>query len=70
MALYHFSVKQVSRGKGQTVVNSAAYISGQKLYNDYYGSFFCVVQGDFIILWDAFLATFFTVSIDSSLVLI
>ena len=37
MALYHFSVKQVSRGKGQTVVNSAAYISGQKLYNDYYG---------------------------------
>ena len=37
MALYHFSVKQVSRGKGQTVVNSTAYISGQKLYNDYYG---------------------------------
>ena len=37
MALYHFSVKQVFRGKGQTVVNSAAYISGQKLYNDYYG---------------------------------
>ena len=37
MALYHFSVKQVSRGKGQTVVNSAAYISGQRLYNDYYG---------------------------------
>lgn len=36
MALYYFSVKQVSRGKGQTVVNSAAYISGQKLYNDYY----------------------------------
>ena len=29
MALYHFSVKQVSRGKGQTVVNSAAYISGR-----------------------------------------
>ena len=37
MALYHFSVKQVSRGKGQTVVNSADYISGQKFYNDYYG---------------------------------
>ena len=32
-----FFGKQVSRGKGQTVVNSAAYISGQKLYNDYYG---------------------------------
>lgn len=27
----------MSRGKGQMVVNSAAYISGQKLYNDYYG---------------------------------
>ena len=27
MSLYHFSVKQVSRGKGQTVVGSAAYIS-------------------------------------------
>ena len=36
MSLYHFSVKQVSRGKGQTVVNSAAYISGQILHNDYY----------------------------------
>ncbi|MGN0354860.1 MAG: MobQ family relaxase, partial [Muricoprocola sp.] len=36
MSLYHFSVKQVSRGKGQTVVNSAAYISGKKLHNDYY----------------------------------
>ena len=36
MSLYHFSVKQVSRGKGQMVVGSAAYISGQKLHNDYY----------------------------------
>jgi ATP-dependent exoDNAse (exonuclease V) alpha subunit len=36
MALYHFSVKQISRGKGQTVVGSAAYISGEKLYNEYY----------------------------------
>ena len=36
MSLYHFSVKLISRGKGQTVVGSAAYISGQKLHNDYY----------------------------------
>lgn len=36
MSLYHFSVKQVSRGKGQSVLNSAAYISGQKLHSDYY----------------------------------
>ena len=32
-----FFSKAGFRGKGQTVVNSAAYISGQKLYNDYYG---------------------------------
>ena len=36
MSLYHFSVKQVSRGKGQSAVNSAAYISGQRLYSEYY----------------------------------
>lgn len=36
MSLYHFSVKQVSRAKGQSAVNSAAYISGQKLYSEYY----------------------------------
>ena len=27
MSLYHFSVKQVSRGKGQTVVGSAVNIT-------------------------------------------
>ena len=36
MSLYHFSVKQVSRGKGQSAVNSAAYISGERLYSEYY----------------------------------
>lgn len=36
MALYHFSVRHVSRGKGQMVVASAAYISGQKIYDGYY----------------------------------
>ncbi len=29
MALYHFSVKQVSRGKGQTVVNSQRIFRGR-----------------------------------------
>jgi len=37
MALYHFNVTQVSRGKGQSSVASASYISGEKLYDKYYG---------------------------------
>ena len=36
MALYHFSVRHVSRGKGQMVVASAAYISGQRIHDSYY----------------------------------
>ena len=36
MALYHFSVRHVSGGKGQMVVASAAYISGQRIYDGYY----------------------------------
>ena len=38
MALYHFNVTQVSRGKGQSAVASAAYRSGEKLNDDYYGT--------------------------------
>ena len=37
MSLYHFNVKQVSRGKGGCAVASAAYISGEKIQDDYYG---------------------------------
>lgn len=37
MSLFHFSVTQKSRGAGQSVVASAAYISGTKLHDDYYG---------------------------------
>ena len=37
MALYHFHVTQVKRSAGQSVVNSAAYRAGEKLYSDYYG---------------------------------
>ena len=36
MALYHFSIRHVSRGKGQMVVASAAYISGQRIFDSYY----------------------------------
>lgn len=37
MALYHFSVKQVKRSEGHTAIAAAAYISGEKLYDHYYG---------------------------------
>lgn len=40
MALYSFQAKQCSRGKGQSCVNSASYISGQKLYCEYLGQSF------------------------------
>ena len=36
MALYHFSVRHVSREKGQMVVASAAYIAGQRIFDSYY----------------------------------
>ena len=39
MALYHFHVAQVKRSAGQSVVESAAYRAGEKLYSEYYGQF-------------------------------
>jgi hypothetical protein len=37
MALYHFSVKAISRADGRSVVACAAYRAGEKLRCDYYG---------------------------------
>ena len=37
MAIYHFHVAQISRGKGQTAVSAAAYRAGEKLHDNYYG---------------------------------
>ena len=37
MAIYHFSVKAISRGTGRSAVAAAAYRSGEKLVCDYYG---------------------------------
>ena len=37
MALYHFNLKQISRNNGQSVISSAAYRAGEKLYSSYYG---------------------------------
>ena len=36
-AIYHFSMKIISRGKGKSAVGAAAYRSGQKLTNEYDG---------------------------------
>ena len=37
MALFHFSVTQVRRGAGQSIIASAAYRAGERLYSEYYG---------------------------------
>ncbi len=38
MACYHFSLKPVSRGKGASAVAKAAYHSGERLSDSYYGN--------------------------------
>lgn len=37
MAIYHCSIKIISRGKGKSAVAAAAYRSGENLANDYDG---------------------------------
>ena len=37
MALFHFHVTQVKWSAGQSIVTSAAYRAGEKLYSEYYG---------------------------------
>ena len=37
IAIYHFNVKIVSRGKGASAIAKAAYISGEKIKNEYDG---------------------------------
>lgn len=37
MTLFHFHVTQVKRSAGQSIVTSAAYRAGEKLYSEYYG---------------------------------
>ena len=38
MAIYHCSIKIISRGKGKSAVTAAAYRSGEKLVNEYDGA--------------------------------
>ena len=37
MAIFHMNCKIISRGKGSSAVAGAAYQSGEKLYDEYYG---------------------------------
>ena len=37
MAIYHCSIKIISRGKGKSAVAAAAYRAGEKLTNDFDG---------------------------------
>lgn len=41
MAIYHFSVSNISRNKGQSATASAAYRSGEKIYSERYGKYNC-----------------------------
>ena len=35
MAIYHLSIKIISRGKGKSAVAASAYRSGEKIKNEY-----------------------------------
>lgn len=37
MAIFHLSVKMISRGKGKSAVAATAYRSGEKITNEYDG---------------------------------
>ena len=37
MAIYHCSIKIISRGKGKSAIAAAAYRSGEKITNEYDG---------------------------------
>ena len=37
MAIYHFHVGHISRGKGASAVAAAAYRAGEALKSEYYG---------------------------------
>ena len=39
MAIFHFTVTQTKRSKGQSAIASAAYRSGERLYSEYYGEY-------------------------------
>ena len=57
MALFHFTVTQTKRSKGQSVIASAAYRSGEKLYSEYYGEYSDYTRKRGVICSDILLQT-------------
>ena len=55
MSLFHFHVTQVKRSAGQSVVTSAAYRAGEKLYSEYYGEVSDYTRKGGVICSDIFL---------------
>ncbi len=55
MALFHFHVTQVKRSAGQSVVTSAAYRAGEKLFSEYYGEFSDYTHKGGVVCSDIFL---------------
>ena len=50
--MFHFDVRYFSRGQGQSIVAAAAYRSGQKLYDRYYGEIHdFTIKGGVVHTW-------------------
>jgi len=55
LALFHFHVTQIKRSAGQSIVTSAAYRAGEKLYSEYYGEVSDYTHKGGVICTDIFL---------------
>ena len=55
MALFHFHVGQIKRSAGQSIVTSAAYRAGEKLYSEYYGEVSDYTHKGGVVCTDIFL---------------
>lgn len=58
MALFHFHVTQVKRSAGQSVVASAAYRAGEKLYSEYYGEYSDYTHKGGVVFSEVFLPSY------------
>lgn len=55
MALFHFHVDQISRGKGQSAIAAAAYRAGSKMFSEYYNEFSDYTKRQDVICSDIFI---------------
>ena len=61
MAIFHFTVTQTKRSKGQSAIASAAYRSGERLYSEYYGEYSDYTRKGGVICSDILLMAVFDV---------